>query len=588
MKRIPDELRKTLEERGYEVDDEEPLDVGAEKWVYSAKARGTGIVLLYSKDAQDRSSRARWAWNYERELELLQELQGQLKEHENIIRMLDFVAPSEGPNAHGPCMVLEKIEPLGFDVFKVIKQYQGARERTLPVAQWLHYLKQIIKGVKHLHGRGWGHCDLKPDNVLVGEHHNVKIIDFGLAKKLNVDRHPGWMNLYAPPEFAQLRGKVQESADAWLIGAMMFVVFAQMQVAFRLQDGRLYEITKNADAMKKDVTAAIYEWWGKEVDPIMAKAINGLLQRNPQNRWTMQKLEEWCAEMQADQHNQVEFKQLPAGREAGAAERHLFSKAPPLDRLVKAFGFQVKADSGLVGKYIGSHWKDGELIKGIDFRKFAGATVLFIDREPHMLKFPGARDKVKLDDWIYIMIHEDVEMTKEHQDMHKKAAEARKEGVEIWLEFDWFEFPKHCNGATLKDIMLGGKFGINAHLLGRPLPSVDPHSNGGVDSQNLDGSLMVSPRGVAEQSSAITFVQVSAETMIQQGDRALVCRVPDRATGRSHSILTDEVLTPLFEEATFRERLDLQEEGTWTEWRRTREEAAAAGRILTDGSAGVK
>jgi len=263
-----------------------------------------------------------------------------------------------------------------------------------------------------------------------------------------------------------------------------------------------------------------------------------------------------------------DFKHLPGGR-GDLSVSTLFSKAPPLDRLVKAFGLQVTEDSDLVGKYIGSHFKDGKLIKGpdlvVDFRKFAGATVLFIDREPEMVKFPGAQTEVQLDDWIYIMIHEDVEMTEEHLDMHKKALEARQDGVEIWLEFDWFEFPPHCVGATLKDIMLGGKFGLNAHFVARPSASIEPEA--GVDSMTLSDH--------AEQSSALTFVEVSAQTLIQQGDRALVCRVPDRETGRSHSILTDEVLTPLFDEDLFRERLGLKDAAPWQEWQ-TRTAAAVS------------
>jgi len=382
-----------------------------------------------------------------------------------------------------------------------------------------------------------------------------------------VDRHPGIFALYAPPEFAQRKKTVEESADAWLIGAMMFVVFAQMQVAFRMDNGQMFEITDHDNSKRNGVCHAIREWWGKEVDRFMAEAIDGLLQREPKERWTIATLEDWCARTKGAQHNDVKFKHLPGKAEEGATAS-LFSKAPPLDRLVKAFGLQVTEGSDLVGKYIGSHKQNGELIRGadkvVDFRKFAGATVLFIDRLPQMVKFPGAQDQVQKFDWIYIMIHENVEMTDEHINMHKKALEARKDGVEIWLEFDWFEFPEHCVGATLKDIKLGATFGLNAHFVARP-------SEPGEDEGTLSQSFAVEDS--AEQSNALRFVEVSAHTLIHPGDKALVCRVPDRDTGRSHSILTDEVLAPLFEENSFRERLSLQDEDKWTEWRKTRASA---------------
>jgi len=358
-----------------------------------------------------------------------------------------------------------------------------------------------------------------------------------------------------------------------LIGTMIFVVFAQMQVAFRRGNGQLFQVTDHKDSRTKGVCTAIRQWWGKQVDSTMAEAIDGMLQRDPQNRWTMEQLEQWCAQTKAAQHSDVAFKHLPGS----AAERSTasnFSKAPPLDRLVKAFGLQVKEGSELVGKCIGSHYKDGVLIKGpdkvIDFRKFAGATVLFIDREPDMVKFPGAQDQVRVDDWIYIMIYEDVEMTEDHLDMHEKAQEARKDGVEIFLEFDWFEFPEHCVGATLSDIKLGMKFGINAHFVARPSRQ----------EAEVTSSKSFSVEDSAEQSSIIRFVEVNAQTGIELGDRALVCRVPDRETGRSHSILTDEVLGPLFEEKEFRKRLSLEDEDKWIEWMRNCQESKRAAAIL--------
>ncbi|MEU5110877.1 protein kinase [Streptomyces longwoodensis] len=43
-------------------------------------------------------------------------------------------------------------------------------------------LTEICEGLAHLHGLGWVHGDLKPDNVLLMADGSVRLSDFGLAR----------------------------------------------------------------------------------------------------------------------------------------------------------------------------------------------------------------------------------------------------------------------------------------------------------------------------------------------------------------------------------------------------------------------
>lgn len=45
-------------------------------------------------------------------------------------------------------------------------------------------MRQVLEGLQHIHGHGVVHRDLKPENILLDDNLNVKITDFGFARKL--------------------------------------------------------------------------------------------------------------------------------------------------------------------------------------------------------------------------------------------------------------------------------------------------------------------------------------------------------------------------------------------------------------------
>lgn len=51
----------------------------------------------------------------------------------------------------------------------------------MPIDEAKRYFNQLIGGIAYLHGKGVAHRDIKPENLLLDDHDNLKISDFGMA-----------------------------------------------------------------------------------------------------------------------------------------------------------------------------------------------------------------------------------------------------------------------------------------------------------------------------------------------------------------------------------------------------------------------
>jgi serine/threonine protein kinase len=97
-------------------------------------------------------------------------------------------------------------------------------------AEAVHYVRQIIEGVKHMHEKNIIHLDLKPENIMcqTKDSNNVKIIDFGLATKLDpheiVKISTGTAE-FAAPEIVE-REPVGFYTDMWAVGVLSYVLLS--------------------------------------------------------------------------------------------------------------------------------------------------------------------------------------------------------------------------------------------------------------------------------------------------------------------------------------------------------------------------
>ena len=92
----------------------------------------------------------------------------------------------------------------------------------------IKFFRQIIYGLEYLHSNSICHRDLKPENLLLDEHNNIKIADFGFArwmKKDHLTTSCGSIH-YASPEIIKGGPYDGKPADIWSCGIILYTLLA--------------------------------------------------------------------------------------------------------------------------------------------------------------------------------------------------------------------------------------------------------------------------------------------------------------------------------------------------------------------------
>jgi serine/threonine protein kinase len=101
------------------------------------------------------------------------QITGQL-EHPNIVPIYDL-----GVDEAGPFIVMKWIR--GQSLAEMIAEARGGRERPDLLARFVEITMKLCDALSFAHSRGVIHCDLKPENVMVGDFGQVYLMDWGVA-----------------------------------------------------------------------------------------------------------------------------------------------------------------------------------------------------------------------------------------------------------------------------------------------------------------------------------------------------------------------------------------------------------------------
>uniref|UniRef100_A0A8C1R3Q7 Uncharacterized protein n=1 Tax=Cyprinus carpio TaxID=7962 RepID=A0A8C1R3Q7_CYPCA len=204
---VPDTTHKARDH--YQV--HEKLGVGKFGEVYRMTHKQTGRVCA-GKFYRARVSREKTAAR--QEIKLMKEIH-----HPKLVQCLAaYDTPSE------IVMILEYIA--GGELFERIVDENF--DHTEPNS--VNYMRQILEGIQYIHSKRIVHLDLKPENIVCVNSAGtlIKIIDFGLASKLEPGKH--LMVLHGTPEFVAPEvvnyEPVDVATDMWSIGVICYILLS--------------------------------------------------------------------------------------------------------------------------------------------------------------------------------------------------------------------------------------------------------------------------------------------------------------------------------------------------------------------------
>ena len=260
--------------------------IGTGRWakVYSARIPGTAGVdyaikvpkaLPPGTESQVASSLAM----LQREARI-----GSSISHPHLAPMLDWQLRDE------PFLVMPRLEGCTLRTLLAHRRREygcligGAK--FLPQSVWV--VRQVATALVALHGSGWLHGDVKPENVLVSPQGHAMLIDLGLARKLGSRECQGGEVLagildYVSPESFLPTATLTGESDIYSLGAMLYELLTGQPLFEEADPTRLALL--HLRQTPADVREAALD-----VPPALGRLVMRMLAKDPLRRPTAEEI----------------------------------------------------------------------------------------------------------------------------------------------------------------------------------------------------------------------------------------------------------------------------------------------------------
>lgn len=137
-------------------------------------------------------------------------------QHSRLPHIVDFFAPDEEGYSY---LVMDFIDGI------TLQEYLHQKKFQIPVNTITRIIHQIMEVLDYLHGLTppMIYRDLKPSNIMIAQHDEIRLIDFGIARKYKLSGNEdtvklGTIGFAAPEQFGS--GQTDARSDLYSLGAL--------------------------------------------------------------------------------------------------------------------------------------------------------------------------------------------------------------------------------------------------------------------------------------------------------------------------------------------------------------------------------
>ncbi|HIA72752.1 MAG TPA: serine/threonine protein kinase [Phycisphaerales bacterium] len=238
--------------------------------------------------------------------------------HPNIAQIFE-AGTWESENGESPFFAMEYIPgAIGF--------VEYAQKRDLSIKDRLELFQKICEAVHHGHQKGVIHRDLKPDNILVDNQGEPKIIDFGVARATDADlavttmqttmgQLIGTLQYMSPEQCDADPDCIDTRSDVYALGVILFQLLSG-KLPYDLRRQAIHEAVRVIKEQRPESLGTISTTLKGDIDTIALKAMEKDRERRYQS----------AAELASDIHHFLNNEPILARPLSISYQLRLFTK----------------------------------------------------------------------------------------------------------------------------------------------------------------------------------------------------------------------------------------------------------------------